>query len=142
MSSTHMAEYNSGDGRWHIRPTSLPTLNFHQFNPHISFSAAGPYSNHGQKVHYLSMHTQDPYSNNEVKMGEIEWHKDRGEILRVHVDEPYRRLGVAHTLFHEAKNIARNQELTEPIHSSDRSTMGNKWAKAVGGVLPKRMKRI
>jgi GNAT superfamily N-acetyltransferase len=132
-----MAEYDSGDGRWLVRPTSLPTLNFHQFSPHINFSKAGEYSNHGINVHHLSI---DSHHEGGEEMGHIEWHKDRGEILRVHVEKPYRRLGVAQTLFHEAKTIARNQGLTEPVHSADRSDMGNKWAKAVGGVLPKRLK--
>ena len=73
-------------------------------------------------------------------MGGIGWHKDTGEILGVSTEEPYRRLGVAATLFHEAKKAAREQGLVEPVHSADRSDMGQKWAKAVGGNLPKRMK--
>ena len=73
-------------------------------------------------------------------MGAIQWHAQRGEILGVAVEPEYRRMGVAHTLFHEAKRIAREQGLTEPTHSSDRSDMGDAWAKSVGGELPKRKK--
>ena len=71
-------------------------------------------------------------------MGHIEWHKDRGEILGVHVHPEYRRMGVANTLFHEAKRIAREQGLVQPEHSSDRSDMGDEWAKQAGGKVPPR----
>jgi GNAT superfamily N-acetyltransferase len=130
-----MAEYDSGDGRWFVRPTTLPTLNFHQFDPHLNFSRADKYSNYGSYQHHLYM---DAGKGN--IMGGIGWHKDTGEILGVSTEEPYRRLGVAATLFHEAKKAAREQGLVEPVHSADRSDMGQKWAKAVGGNLPKRMK--
>ena len=130
-----MAEYGSDDGRWFVRPTSLPTLNFHQFDPHIDFSKADKYSNYGQ-IHRIDMEDR----NTGESMGAIEWHPETGEILNIDTAKPYRRLGVATTLFHEAKNIAREQGLVEPVHSADRSTMGNKWAKAVGGKLPKRKK--
>ena len=132
-----MAEYGSGDGRWHVKPTELPTLNFHQFEPHIRFNRAGEYSNYGSSVHHLSIASDDTGGQ---EMGHIEWHKDRGEILRVHVDEPYRRMGVANTLFHEAKKAAREQGLVEPTHSDDRSDMGDKWAKQAGGEVPPRYK--
>lgn len=131
-----MAEYGSDDGRWFVRPTSLPTLNFHQFDPHVRFNRADKYSNYGE-IHRVGMEDEKTGET----MGAIEWHPKTGEILNVDTAEPYRRLGVAATLFHEAKNIAREQGLTEPVHSADRSTMGNKWAKAVGGKLPKRLKK-
>ena len=73
-------------------------------------------------------------------MGSIEWHRDRGEILNVYVSKPYRRMGVANTLFHEAKRIAREQGLTEPVHSKDRSDSGEEWAKQAGGALPPRVR--
>ena len=137
-----MAEYGSDDKRWFVRPTQLPTLNFQQFEPHLYFAKGDrQYSNHGN-IHYLEMTSHDPdnVEHNEP-MGHIEWHPTSGEILSLHTEEPFRRLGVASTLFHEAKNIARDQGLSEPVHSADRSTMGNKWAKAVGGKLPKRLKK-
>jgi ribosomal protein S18 acetylase RimI-like enzyme len=73
-------------------------------------------------------------------MGNIQWHKDSGEILSVKVKNTYRRLGVANTLFHEAHKAAREQGLTEPKHSADRSDEGEIWAKQAGGEVPPRMK--
>jgi ribosomal protein S18 acetylase RimI-like enzyme len=73
-------------------------------------------------------------------MGNIEWHKDSGEILSVHVYPSYRRLGVANTLFHEAHKAAREQGLAEPKHSEDRSEMGDAWAKQAGGEVPTKWK--
>ena len=131
-----MAEYGSDDGRWFYRPTSLPTLNFNQFEPHIRFSRAGEYSNYGRGVHHIRMEDEKTGD----FMGGIEWHKDTGEITGITSEEPYRRMGVATTLFHEAKKAAREQGLAEPVHSADRSDMGQKWAKSVGDNLPKRKK--
>ena len=132
-----MAEYGSGDGRWFVRPTSVSKLNPKQFDLHIRFSRADKYSNYGQKVHNIRM--EDEKTGDFV--GGIEWHKDTGEILGVDTQKQYRRKGVATTLFHEAKNVAKEQGLAEPVHSADRSDLGNKWAKAVGGNLPKRVKK-
>ena len=135
-----MAEYGSGDGRWWVKPTELPTLNFHQFEPHIRVNTANEYSNYGNKVHHINIESHDPSNPESEPMGEIEWHKDSGEILRVHVNEPFRRLGVANTLFHEAHKSAREQGLAEPKHSEDRSDEGDAWAKQAGGEVPQKWK--
>jgi len=129
-----MANYDSGDGRWSVRPTSLPTLNFHQFEPHIRFSQAGPYSNNGSKVHVVEV--EDHSHPDAPSIGKMGWHKDTGEITGISVHSKYRRLGVAATMFHEAKNLAREHGLTEPVHSDDRTDEGDAWARAVGGTIP------
>ena len=130
-----MAEYGSDDGRWFVRPTTLPTLNFHQFDPHVRFSRAGDYSNHGTRVHVVEI--EDHSHPDQPRIGSIGWHKDTGEITGVNVHSKYQRQGVASTMFHEAKNIAREQGLVEPVHSNDRTEQGDAWAKAVGGHLPR-----
>ena len=136
-----MAKYGSGDGRWFVQPTTLPTLNFHQFKPHIRFSAAHQYSNYGSSIHHIEMTTHSPDTNRSESMGTMQWHRDRGEILAIHVNKPYRRMGVANTLLQEAKDIAKKHNLTAPVHSEDRSDMGDAWAQSTGDTLPKRMTR-
>jgi GNAT superfamily N-acetyltransferase len=133
-----MAEYDSGDGRWSVKPTFLPTLNFHQFEPHVRFNRADQDSNNGPHIHSVEIESHGPDHPDNETIGRLEWHADRGEILGVHVDAPYRRMGIANTLFHEAKEHARAQGLTEPIHSNDRSDVGEAWAKQAGGEIPKR----
>ena len=135
-----MAEYGSGDGRWSVKPTDLPTLNFHQFEPHVYTSAANPYSNYGSKTHAIEMHSNEPGTRKAGVMGTIEWHKDTGEIVGVTVRSKYQRMGVANTLFHEAHKMAREQGLAVPKHPADRSDMGEAWAKQAGGELPPRRK--
>ena len=135
-----VAEFDSGDGRWSVKPTELPTLNFHQFEPHTHFSAAGPYSNHGPGVHVVDIESHDPGHPDNQRMGRIEWSSKRGEIFNIDVAEPFRRLGVANTLFHEAHKAAREQGLLEPVHSADRTDMGDAWAKQAGGEVPERIK--
>lgn len=133
-----MAEYDSGDGRWFVKPTELPTLNFHQFDPHIHFSRAGEYSNHGRNIHHISM---DSHDDGGEEMGSMEWHSGTGEVLHIRTNNDYRRIGVANTLFHEAKKAAREQGLVEPVHSDDRSDMGDKWAKQTGDPVPTRYRK-
>ena len=135
-----MAEFDSGDGRWSVKPTELPTLNFHQFEPHVYKSGANEYSNFGRNTHAVQMYSHEPGTPQARVMGNIEWHKDSGEILSVHVYPSYRRLGVANTLFHEAHKAAREQGLAEPKHSGDRSDEGEIWAKQAGGEVPPRKK--
>jgi ribosomal protein S18 acetylase RimI-like enzyme len=48
------------------------------------------------------------------------------------------RLGVANTLLHESKSIAKEKGIALPRHSSNRTDEGNKWAKATGDNVPKR----
>ena len=135
-----MAEFDSGDGRWSIKPTELPTLNFHQFEPHVKFSAAHEYSNFGRNTHAVEMYSHAPDSPKNRGLGTLEWHARTGEILNVGVRRSARRLGVANTLFQEAHKAAREQGLVAPVHSNDRSDEGEIWAKQAGGEVPPRKK--
>lgn len=128
-------DYDSGDGRWSVKHVDLPTLNFRQFNPAIRFSAAGEYSNHGRDTHNVTMHDE----NTGEPMGHMDWSASSGEIYGINVYRPYRRLGVANTLFQHAHKMAREQGLVAPEHSDDRSDMGDAWAKQAGGKVPKRV---
>jgi len=136
-----MAEYGSGDGRWWVKPTELPTLNFHQFNPHVKVNTANEYSNYGSKVHHLEIESHDPSDPQSRVMGHIEWHKDSGEILGVDTKHRFQRMGVANTLFQEAHKAAREQGLVAPVHSKDRTDMGDAWAKQTGTDVPPRLER-
>jgi GNAT superfamily N-acetyltransferase len=131
-----MAEFDSGDGRWSVKPTELPTLNFHQFDPHVYRSTANEYSNYGRHTHAVEMLSHEPNSPKSRVMGNIQWNKDSGEIISIDVKPRYQRLGVANTLFHEAHKSAREQGLAEPKHSDDRSDQGDAWAKQAGGEVP------
>jgi ribosomal protein S18 acetylase RimI-like enzyme len=135
-----MAEFDSEDGRWSVKPTSLPTLNFHQFDPHAYRSAANEYSNFGRNTHAVEIYSHEPGTPKARVMGNIQWHKDTGEIISIGVKPSYRRLGVANTLFHEAHKAAREQGLAEPKHSEDRSDEGDAWAKQAGGEVPPQKK--
>ena len=135
-----MAEFDSGDGRWSVKPTELPTLNFHQFEPHAYRSAANEYSNFGRNTHAVQLFSHEPGTEKARVMGDIQWHKDTGEITSIGVKPRYQRMGVANTLFHEAHKAAREQGLAEPKHSEDRTDMGDSWAKQAGGEVPERMK--
>lgn len=140
--NSHMAEFDSGDGRWSVKPTELPTLNFHQFEPHTYTSVANDYSNFGRNTHAVEMYSHEPGTPKARVMGNIQWNKDSGEIVSVDVKSRYQRLGVANTLFHDARRAAREQGLTEPKHSEDRSDQGDAWAKQVGGEVPPMKKYV
>jgi ribosomal protein S18 acetylase RimI-like enzyme len=135
-----MAEFDSGDGRWSVKPTELPTLNFHQFEPHVYRSVANEYSNYGRNTHGVEMFSHEPGTSQARPMGNIQWNKDTGEIISIGVKRKYQRLGVANTLFHEAHKVAREQGLAEPKHSEDRSDEGEIWVKQAGGEVPPRKK--
>lgn len=136
-----MSEYGSDDGRWWVKPTELPTLNFHQFEPHIHFSRAGEYSNHGRYTHHISFSTHEPDDPKNEEVAHLAWHSGTGEVLGIRTHSEYRRIGIANTLFHEAKKAAREQGLVEPVHSDDRSDMGDAWAKQTGDPVPTRYKK-
>lgn len=136
-----MAEYGSDDGRWFVRPTSLPTLNFHQFDPHVRFSKANEYSNHGSRVHVIEIEDHRTGQTGKNSIASMGWRKDTGEITGISVNSKYRRLGIANTMLHEARSIAQEHGLTPPIHSADRTEMGDAWAKASGDKVPRKVRK-
>lgn len=75
--------------------------------------------------------------NNSGAVGYIEWDEDDGEIDKVFVGEPYRRLGVGTHLWNLAVKWAEENGAVEPEHSSKRSFAGNEFAKSIGGHLPR-----
>jgi hypothetical protein len=87
-----MAEFDSGDGRWSVKPTELPTLNFHQFEPHVYRSVANEYSNYGRNTHGVEMFSHEPGTPQSRPMGNIQWNKDTGEIISIGVKSRYRVL--------------------------------------------------
>jgi len=67
------------------------------------------------------------------------WHKDTGKIFTIETAEHQRRQGMATAMWNRAHQEAgRNPDVVAPVHSEIRSGMGDKWAHAVGGVLPER----
>jgi len=131
----NVGEYEGG----FVKPVSLPTLNFHQFNPHVQFTNAKYVNAQGEPIHRIRMVDVTPHG--QWGMGELRWHGHTGEITNVETEPDYQRLGVANTLLAEAKAAAKKHGLMEPVHSSNRTDEGNKWAKATKDKLPRR-KRV
>lgn len=69
-------------------------------------------------------------------VGGISWKQDTGEITGIMVNPEYRGLKVATHMYEHAKKLSDAAGLVSPVHSSDRTDMGNAWAKSVGGPLP------
>lgn len=68
--------------------------------------------------------------------GYITWDRYDGEILRLFVGTPYRRMGMGTYLYELAQKYADEKGCAEPEHSSRRSEAGDAWANAVGGYVP------
>jgi len=131
----NVGEYEGG----FVKPVSLPTLNFHQFNPHVQFTAAGYVNAQGEPLHRIRM--VDVGSDFQSEMGKMNWNAKTGEIQGIETHPEAQRLGVANTLLAEAKEAAKKHGIMPPLHSSNRTDEGNKWAKATKDKLPKR-KRV
>ena len=69
-------------------------------------------------------------------VGYIEWNDDDGEVDRVFVGRPYRRLGVGTRLWELATEWAEKHDAVPPEHSSTRSEEGDAWARSIGGHIP------
>jgi hypothetical protein len=112
-------------------------LNGTQFAPHIKFTPADT----GIGIHRISLHSFHPDDENSIALGDMEWRANKrsslsGEILHLDVDKPVQRHGIANAMFHNARQIAREQGLAEPTHSDSRSPSGDAWAKQTGMPLP------
>ena len=114
----------------------LPTLNFNQFSPHVYMKHAP--SSEGPNYHTMDMFSGEPGKVKSKVMGSMNWHKDTGEISGITVNKPYRRLGVANTMFHEAHRLSRENGLVGPVHSQDRTNEGDAWAAQTGTSMPER----
>lgn len=79
-----------------------------------------------------------PESKHDV--GHLEWTPKTGEVYVVHVDDAYRRQGLATAMWHTAKAVAADTRgVKPPRHSPQRSDAGDAWARTVGGAVPRRM---
>lgn len=135
-----MAELHSEYGWGHF-PAPSTKLNPQQFAPHIYYEAdpKRDTSNFGYKVAGVKMYS-DEKMNHDNQIGEMTWNKERGEILDIRVPKGVRRKGVATAMYKAAKDVAKRTGVAEPVHSADRSDLGQKWAKSTGEPLPKRLK--
>lgn len=75
-------------------------------------------------------------SNNAGAVGYIEWDIDDGEVQKIFVGTPYRRLGVATHLWELANEWAEANGATPPEHSSRRTKEGDAFANSIGGRIP------
>lgn len=132
-----MAKYEGEN--WQIDPVSLPTLNFQQFDPHLHLSKS-PNTSQYSRLHKATIYSHDPDDPRHERMGDMDWSPSTGEIASIGVHPKFQRLGVANTLFHESRRLAREQGITPPEHSSDRSKQGDAWAKQTGTPIPKKKK--
>ena len=142
-----MSEFHSEWGHgW--QPAPQTKLNPKQFAPHIRYEVPDGHkpfgsdtTNHGLLVAGVTFETQAPDSGKPSKtLGHLRWSSERGEILDIQVVPDARRKGVATSMYKAAKDIAAKTGTAIPVHSNDRSDMGNKWAKSTGEKLPKRLK--
>lgn len=59
-----------------------------------------------------------------------------GNIDDVHVHEDFRRQGIATELWNHANELADKGVIPRPLHSTQRTYEGDRWARAVGGKVP------
>jgi hypothetical protein len=69
----------------------------------------------------------------EQPVGELNWYGTTGTIHHLGVEEEHGRRGVATAMWKMGQEAR-----PRPKHSADRTTMGDKWARKVGGPLPRR----
>lgn len=67
------------------------------------------------------------------KVGELDWYGTTGVIHNIDVEPEHGRRGVATAMWEWAQSMKR-----PPKHSRDRTTMGDAWARHVGGSVPRR----
>ena len=84
-------------------------------------------------------HKWDMWHNPTNEMvGTMHQHKD-GTVLAIEVHPEHRRQGVATKMWGMVNSLSRTTEgIPAPRHSSSRTPSGEKFAKSIGGELPKR----
>jgi GNAT superfamily N-acetyltransferase len=107
-------------------------INSQQFNPHsvdYRFTEGERFVNH----HKITAHIGDK------QVGSLEWHPKTGRVMGVEVDSEHRRKGIGTQMWFQAIQAASNsRRIKKPIHSAERTDAGDKWAKTVGGTVPRR----
>jgi hypothetical protein len=69
----------------------------------------------------------------------MSWHHKTGEILGLHTSPQFQRQGIATGMWHEGQRIAsETRGVTKPKHSPVRTESGERWARSLGGRLPRR----
>jgi len=101
----------------------------------FAFQKATPRAMGGDPYHRLSV----PGASPDEPKGEMAWHYRSGEIGALDVDPAHRRQGIATAMWHEGRRIAAaTPGVKPPRHSSDRTDLGEAWARSLGDRLPRR----
>jgi hypothetical protein len=66
-------------------------------------------------------------------VGQMAWHPKTKAVTGITVDPEDQRQGIATAMWKMGQNVR-----PKPVHSADRTTAGEAWAKSVGGKLPRR----
>lgn len=66
-------------------------------------------------------------------VGQMAWHPKTHAVTGITVDESERRKGLGTAMWKMGQEVR-----PKPVHSADRTTAGEAWAKSVGGRLPRR----
>jgi hypothetical protein len=101
------------------------------------------WSVHGESrpLHRISAFVEYPWEGvdkvTRVEVGSMLWNA-RG-IRSIDVMPERKRQGIATGMWNEGHRLASEvQRIPKPTHSSIRTAQGDKWARAVGGRLPRR----
>jgi hypothetical protein len=103
----------------------------HEYLNGIQFNYDNPELGTAKTVHRVTAMT-GPRS-----LGTMLWNSR--SILNIGVDPDQARRGVATAMWEEGHRLAeQNARIPKPKHSTDRTAMGDAWARSVGGRLPRR----
>jgi hypothetical protein len=78
--------------------------------------------------HRITASTESGYP-----VAQMTWHPKTHAVTGITVDEDERRKGLATAMWKMGQEVR-----PKPVHSADRTTAGDAWARSVGGRLPRR----
>ena len=78
--------------------------------------------------HRITATTESGYA-----VGQMTWHPKTHAVTGITVDPEDQRKGIATAMWKMGQQVR-----PKPVHSSDRTKVGDAWAKSVGGRLPRR----
>lgn len=105
--------------------------------PQFNFTPAQPRSMEGPYRHSLEAKVGDQ------TVGHLDWSHKSGEVHWIGVEDTHRRQGIATALWQHAQGIAaETRGVKPPRHSTDRTTLGDAWARSVSNRLPKNQARV
>lgn len=109
----------------------------HEYVNGIQFHYDNPELGTAKQVHQITAETTPEGGNEPVTMGRMVWNSR--SILNIDVEPEHARRGVATAMWNEGHRRAeQSARIPQPKHSSDRTAMGDAWAKSVGGRLPRK----